>query len=184
MKIYDSSLLAYFVITLFTKCFISEAREFVVDGKENSWNIPSSPDEFNKWAEETRFQIGDYIVLNDDPNSDSVLEVNEEDYNNCNKAQPIKSYQDGETKILLDKSGPFFFISGANGHCEKGQKLEVKVLSPQHSSSKPHSPVSAPVNSPVEFLPPPPAPASGCGGMTVGIIGGFIVMLASFIVLA
>ncbi|WMV60206.1 hypothetical protein MTR67_053591 [Solanum verrucosum] len=173
MKNYNYSLLAYFVIfSFFTKCF-SEAREFIVDGKENSWKIPSSPDEFNKWAEKTRFRIGDYIVLNYDPKSDSVLQVNEEDYNNCNKAQPIKSYQDGVTKILLDKSGPFFFISGANGHCENGQKLNVRVLSPKHSSS-----------TRVEFLAPAPAPESGSSGMKAGIIVGFIVMLASFTVLA
>ncbi|KAG5569465.1 hypothetical protein H5410_059231 [Solanum commersonii] len=181
MKNYNYSLLAYFVIfSFFTKCF-SEAREFIVDGKENSWKIPSSPDEFNKWAEKTRFRIGDYIVLNYDPKSDSVLQVNEEDYNNCNKAQPIKSYQDGVTKILLDKSGPFFFISGANGHCEKGQKLNVRVLSPKHSSST-RVEFLAPTLAPAPAL--APAPESGSSGMKVGIIGGFIVMLASFIVLA
>ncbi|XP_059318835.1 early nodulin-like protein 14 [Lycium ferocissimum] len=183
MKICDYSLLACLVVTFFISRF-GEAREFDVDGKENSWKIPSSPDEFNKWAEKTRFQIGDYIVLTYDPNSDSVLQVNEEDYNTCNKAQPIKSYQDGETKILLDNSGPFFFISGANGHCENGQKLEVKVLSPQHSLPKDHSPASAPVDSPVKFLPPAPSPASGSGGLKVGIIEGFIVMFATFVVLA
>ncbi|XP_055802333.1 early nodulin-like protein 1 [Solanum dulcamara] len=180
MKNYDYPLLAYFVIITFsTRCFC-EAREFVVDGKENSWKIPSSPNELNKWAEKNRFQIGDYIVLNYDPKSDSVLEVNEEDYNNCNKAQPIKTYKDGETKILLDKSGPFFFISGANGHCENGQKLQLKVLSPQHSSSNDHFTASAPV----KFITPAPSPVSGSSGMKIGIIGGFMVMLASFIVLA
>ncbi|XP_009614624.1 early nodulin-like protein 14 [Nicotiana tomentosiformis] len=178
------SFLAFLVIFVFIS--FCEAKEFVVDGKANSWKIPSSPDEFNKWAEKTRFQIGDYLVLKYDPNSDSVLQVNEEDYKNCNKANPLKSYQDGETKILLNKSSPFFFISGANGHCEKGQKLEVKVLSPQHSS-KAHSPVLAQTpatHTPVEILPPAPTPASGSSGMKFGIIEGFIVMLGSFIVLA
>lgn len=61
MKNSNYSFLAYFlIISFFTNCF-SEAREFIVDGKENSWKIPSSPNEFNKWAEKTRFRIGDYI---------------------------------------------------------------------------------------------------------------------------
>lgn len=118
-----------------------------------------------------------FTVLNYDPKSDSVLQVNEEDYNNCNKAQPIKSYEDGVTKILLDRSGPFFFISGANGHCEKGQKLDVIVLSPKHSSS-----IRVKFLAPT--LAPAPAPESESSGMKVEIIGGFIVMLASIIVLA
>lgn len=53
------SFLAFLVIFVFIS--FCEAKEFVVDGKANSWKIPSSPDEFNKWAEKTRFQIGDYL---------------------------------------------------------------------------------------------------------------------------
>ena len=40
---------------------LSEAREFLVGGKGGSWKIPSYPDEYNKWAEKNRFQIGDYL---------------------------------------------------------------------------------------------------------------------------
>jgi hypothetical protein len=66
-----------------------------------------------------------------DGGKDSVLQVNKEDYANCNISNPIEEYKDGNTKVKLDRSGPFYFISGAKGHCEKGQKLTVVVISPR-----------------------------------------------------
>ncbi|XP_022859601.1 early nodulin-like protein 3, partial [Olea europaea var. sylvestris] len=39
-------------------------KRVVVGGENNLWAVPSSVDEFNKWAEKTHFQIGDSLVLN------------------------------------------------------------------------------------------------------------------------
>ncbi|XP_022851611.1 early nodulin-like protein 1 [Olea europaea var. sylvestris] len=64
-----------------------------------------------------------------DINLTSLLEVNEEDYKICNNANLIKSHNDRETTIPLEKSCLFFFIGGAEEHCQKGQRLEVMVLS-------------------------------------------------------
>ncbi|XP_073158529.1 early nodulin-like protein 14 [Henckelia pumila] len=142
---------------------ISEAREFVVGGNKNKWQVPSSSDEFNKWASKIRFQIGDSIVLKYDSKKDSVLEVTEENYVNCNKSNPIEYYSDGNTKIALDKSGPFFFISGAEGHCEKGQKLEIKVMSANHSRLQPVVPAPLPADI-AGHLAPAPAPSAAVSG--------------------
>lgn len=62
---------------------------------------------------------------------DSVLEVNKEDFYGCKKGKPIQGLKDGESEIKLDRSGPFYFISGYADNCEKGQKLIVLVLSPR-----------------------------------------------------
>ncbi|KAG8367613.1 hypothetical protein BUALT_Bualt16G0090500 [Buddleja alternifolia] len=155
---------------------LSEAKEFVVGGKKKSWEVPSSPDEFNKWAEKIRFQIDDSIVLKYDGKSDSVLQVSEESYKTCNKSNPIKSYNDGNTKITLDRSGPFYFISGAEDHCQKGQKLEIVVLSANHHSGG-HSP-AAPSPSPVvnHHHAPAPAPHNGGSGLKAGFLGGVAVV--------
>ncbi|KAL0451453.1 UNVERIFIED_CONTAM: Early nodulin-like protein 1 [Sesamum latifolium] len=153
----------------------SEAREFEVGGKKTSWELPSSPDEFNKWAQRNRFQIGDSIVLTYDAKSDSVLEVTENNYRTCNISNPIKSYTDGITKITLNKSGPFFFISGAEGHCQKGQKLEIQVLSAKHRSLG-HSPAPSPAETHHHHLAPAPAPANGGSGLRVGLMSGAAVV--------
>ncbi|KAH7845699.1 hypothetical protein Vadar_005021 [Vaccinium darrowii] len=149
-----------------------EAREFMVAGRENSWRVPPSPDDLNKWSRKMRFVVGDTLVLQYDPKTDSVLQVTEEDYIICNTSKPIKAYNDGNTKIPLDRSGPFYFISGTEGNCEKGQKVVVTVLSPKHGHAHPPvaSPSLAPAPSPAEggFLPLAPVPTAGGYGLMGG----------------
>ncbi|CAK9183328.1 unnamed protein product [Ilex paraguariensis] len=167
------SCLFSFIFLLFLMFSFSEATEILVGGRENLWKIPSSPDEFNHWAEKIRFRIGDSLVLKYDGKTDSVLQVTEEDYKSCKTAKPIKTYHDGDTKIELSHSGPFFFISGAEGHCERGQKLVVEVLSSKHSQS----------NSPALAMAPAPSPASDGHGLRVGVVG-FVLAFGSMVELA
>ncbi|XP_024978901.1 mavicyanin-like [Cynara cardunculus var. scolymus] len=152
----------------------SEAREFLVGGNENSWRVSTSPNHLIQWAEKERFKIGDSLVFKYDSKVDSVLKVDEEDYKKCNKNKPLKEYHDGNTTIVLDKAGPFFFISGFTGHCDKGVKLEVKVLSHKHGSIGESSPSIAPKPSPKESSPkisspsvstPPESPKKSDAGL-------------------
>ncbi|CAL5376358.1 unnamed protein product [Camellia sinensis] len=124
------------------------------------------------------------VVLEYDPKSVSVLEVTEEDYKNCNMAKPIKAYNDSNTKIVLDHSGLFYFISGAEGHCEKGQKLLVRVLSAKRGSrARPPVALPAPAPSPVELLPPAPVPTAD-GGTLKGEYVCMAMFLGSLVGLA
>lgn len=59
---------------------------------------------------------------------DSVMEVGEEGYKDCNATQPTFFSNSGDTVFRLEHSGTFYFISGASGHCEKGQKMIVRVM--------------------------------------------------------
>ncbi|CAL5374673.1 unnamed protein product [Camellia sinensis] len=147
--------------------------------------VPQSPDDFNKWAGKMRFLIGDSLVLEYNPKSVSVLEVIEEDYKNCITAKPIKAYNDSNTKIVLDHSGLFYFISGAEGHCEKGgQKLLVRVLSAKCGSrARPPVALPAPAPSPVELLPPAPVPTAD-GGTLKGEYVCMAMFLGSLVGLA
>ncbi|XP_057487739.1 early nodulin-like protein 14 [Actinidia eriantha] len=178
--------LAFMLVVLFT---FSEGREFLVGGRENSWKVPSSPDDFNKWSGKMRFLIGDFLVLNYDPKLDSVLQVTVEDYKVCNRSNPIKSYTDGNTTISLDRSGAFYFISGAEGHCEEGQKLEVRVLSAKHAP-RAHPPATSPVPAPVPAPAPSPYPAGiippsgGASGLRVRVCVGVVGFLGSLVGLA
>ncbi|XP_057514905.1 mavicyanin-like isoform X2 [Actinidia eriantha] len=132
-------------------------------------------------------------VLNYDPKLDSVLQVTVEDYKVCSRSNPIKSYTDGNTTISLDHSGAFYFISGAKGHCEEGQKLEVRVLSAKHAP-RAHPPATSPVSAPVpapapspypaEIIPPVTAPSGGASGLKVGVCVGVVGVLGSLVGLA
>ncbi|KAE8656638.1 Endomembrane protein 70 protein family [Hibiscus syriacus] len=118
-------------------CTFTEAKEILVGGKPDAWKIPSSEsDSLNKWAENSRFRIGDSL-----------------------------EYKDGNTKVKLDKSGPFYFISGAQGHCEQGQKLHVIVM----SQKRRYTGIS-PAPSPAEIEGPAVAPTSDAEGFKASFL--------------
>ncbi|XP_058114054.1 early nodulin-like protein 15 [Magnolia sinica] len=150
---------------------LSEAKDFLVGGKTNAWQIPSSPsDSLNQWAEANRFQIGDSLVWKFDGEKDSVLQVTREGYQSCNVSNPIAAHKGGNVVVKLDRSGPFYFISGAGGHCENGQKLIVVVISEVRGGG--FFSIS-PAPSPMEFDGPAVAPTSSAHGLAVWR-GGFV----------
>ncbi|KAL6216034.1 hypothetical protein ACLB2K_009261 [Fragaria x ananassa] len=165
-----ASLLAVVFLVLLSLSF-SEAREYLVGGKSDAWAVPSSESEsLNKWAESKRFRTGDVLVWKYDGAKDSVLYVSKEDYVNCNTSNPMKQYKDGETKIVLDKSGPFYFISGTKDHCVKGQKLVVVVMSHRTSPSSAISPAPSPAFDVTDGPAVAPAPTSTASPFKAGLL--------------
>ncbi|KAE8126073.1 hypothetical protein FH972_020820 [Carpinus fangiana] len=175
------------IVTLFVFLVaFSEGREFLVGGKENAWTSPPSSDSLILWAEKNRFIVGDFLIFEYNPNTDSVLQVTMEEYESCNKSNPIKEYKDPKAKVELDRPGRFYFISKAEGSCEKGQKLIVVVLSNGHHLPKHSSPLPAPESAPVTPAPAPapqaPAPApNSSGALRGGFIGGVVGILVSLV---
>ncbi|XVF89406.1 hypothetical protein PTKIN_Ptkin19aG0127800 [Pterospermum kingtungense] len=161
-----SSLVLFCLFLSFT-----EAKEILVGGKTDAWKIPSSEsDSLNKWAEKSRFRIGDSLVWKYDGAKDSVLQVTKEAYTSCNTSDPIAEYKDGKTKVKLERSGSYFFISGANAHCEQGQKLHLVVMSPKHRYRTGISPAP----SPAELYEAPaiaPSPTSSATMLKAGFLG-------------
>ncbi|RWR98126.1 early nodulin-like protein 2 [Cinnamomum micranthum f. kanehirae] len=88
-----------------------------------------------------RFHVGDSLYFK--YMNDSVLVVDEDDYNRCGSTKPIAKYEDGKTVIELDRYGFFFFVSGVGGHCKSGQKLIVWVMAHHPISQVPASAPSA-----------------------------------------
>ncbi|XP_008805856.1 early nodulin-like protein 1 [Phoenix dactylifera] len=120
------------LLTLLFSMLHSNAFDFEV-GDEEGWAVPPSRNTklYNHWASRNRFQVGDTIHFK--YKKDSVMEVSEEDYEHCRSSHPIFFSNDGRTEFDLDHSGTLYFISGAAGHCERGQKMIIKVLSHPHS---------------------------------------------------
>uniref|UniRef100_A0A803NMH9 Phytocyanin domain-containing protein n=1 Tax=Cannabis sativa TaxID=3483 RepID=A0A803NMH9_CANSA len=145
------------LLLLFSLVFtISEAKEILVGGNSDSWSIPTSNEtQLNQWAGKSRFRIGDTL------------------------GEAIKEHKDGNTKVSLERAGPFYFISGAKGHCQKGQKLIVVVLSPRRSRFFGVSPAP----SPAEIDGPAVAPTSAATS-SFGRRSGLLVVLAFGVVLA
>ncbi|XWS51924.1 hypothetical protein CRYUN_Cryun11dG0023700 [Craigia yunnanensis] len=149
---------AFHVMGLF--CFMllmiqkGYAREFEVNwGLHNGTNTEN----YNQWAEKNRFQIGDSIVFYI-PNDDSVFHVTAEAYKNCSVESPISNHTDGHTVFSLSHSGPYYFISGNQDHCQKNEKLVVVVLADRinHSSNKNETnPLSPPPSGSIDIIPSP-----------------------------
>ncbi|KAI4335542.1 hypothetical protein L6164_014180 [Bauhinia variegata] len=155
----------------------SEAREFLVGGSAESWKIPSTSQvPLNQWAQRQRFMINDTLISKYDGNSETVLQVDEEDYKSCSLSDPMQEYGGGDTKVVLDHSGPFYFISGIEGHCQMGLKLVVVVLSNSHRGKR-HSYTLPPAQVPFA-LPSAPSAPSSLGGGFVGLVMGMGVLLA------
>ncbi|CAN4077105.1 unnamed protein product [Withania somnifera] len=159
-----------FLVNVLLNLFIfslTEARDHLVGGANDSWKIPSSEsDSLNRWAEKSRFLVGDSLVWKYDKEQDSVLEVSKKDYVTCNTSSPIAVHNDGNTKIVLDHSGAYYFISGAKGHCEQGQKLIVVTLSEKNMRRF----MGEPAPSPVEFEGPAIAPTSNAATLNAGLV--------------
>ncbi|EPS72033.1 hypothetical protein M569_02727, partial [Genlisea aurea] len=133
--------------------------EFRVGGPGGRWAVPSDPNSpiYIQWAESNRFQIGDTLLFFYTADQDSVLQVTEDDYDDCNTTSPLNRYTDGHTAFKFNQSGPYYFISGLTQNCLKSEKLVVVVLadrSKKKTTAAPPPPAIAPVP------PPSAAPAA------------------------
>ncbi|VAI79745.1 unnamed protein product [Triticum turgidum subsp. durum] len=115
-------------------------------GEQRGWSVPAAGAEpLNTWSSRMRFIIGDQLLFVYPKDTDSVLLVDQAAYNACNTTTYVSKFQGGSTVFTLDRSGPFFFISGNEASCKAEQKLIVVVLSVDHT--------------PPGLLPPPPPPS-------------------------
>ncbi|RZC63757.1 hypothetical protein C5167_025616 [Papaver somniferum] len=112
-----------------------------------------------------------FSVWKFDEQKDSVLRVGREDYVNCNATKSFAEYKNGSAKVEFDQSGPFYFVSGIKGNCERGQKLVVVVMSKFHNGI---APAPSPMGSAV-------APSSGSHSLKkTGSFLGALLVLALF----
>ncbi|RDX77224.1 Early nodulin-like protein 1 [Mucuna pruriens] len=142
-----------------------DAYQFVVGGQKG-WSVPSDPNSnpYNQWAQKSRFQIGDSLAFNYPSGQDSVIQVNSQDYANCNTDAYTEKFSDGHTIIKLNQSGPHYFISGNKNSCLKNEKLVVIVLSDRNNRNTNTNQTSSPSPSPspsftTQSLAPSPAPS-------------------------
>ncbi|KAL8166216.1 hypothetical protein V2J09_007715 [Rumex salicifolius] len=125
-------------------CF---GHKFSVGGRDG-WIVHPSED-YSHWSNRNRFLVNDTLFFKYKEGEDSVLEVKKDDYYNCNTSNWVLKNENGSSVFKLDRSGPFFFISGVKEHCDNGQKLLLIVLSEKHSraaSPAAHPPAVAPTS--------------------------------------
>ncbi|KAL5978369.1 hypothetical protein ACLOJK_029486 [Asimina triloba] len=107
----------------------------------------------------TRLKLWLHAVFSYQPDKDSVLKVDKEGYDNCN-VESGAPFKDGNTIFTLDKSGPYFFISGVKDNCLKNEKLVAVVMADRSGNSSTAPPPSVPPS-------PSPPPALSPSNSTV-----------------
>lgn len=70
---------------------------------------------------------------------DSVMVVTEEEYEKCKASRPLFFSNNGDTVFKFDRPGLFYFISGVSGHCDRGQRMIIKVLDVEPAAPPPQS---------------------------------------------
>ncbi|EPS65145.1 hypothetical protein M569_09633 [Genlisea aurea] len=117
------------IVVLFLLLLAQCARcsEFRV-GDRAGWAVPpiNGTGIFNAWASKLRFKVGDSLSFAYE--KDSVMEVDREGYASCYSITPNFFSNDGDTVFTFNRTGFFYFISGSEGHCNRGQKMIVWVV--------------------------------------------------------
>lgn len=92
------------------------------------------------------------------PVEDSVLLVDKDAYDACNTNSFIDKRDDGNTVFTLNRSGPFYFISGVEANCMRNESVVIVVMADRTNRSSSSS--SSPPPSPSAASSPPPPPES------------------------
>ncbi|CAN6586595.1 unnamed protein product [Malus baccata var. baccata] len=108
-------------------------------GDSDGW-ISRGLVDYNKWAS-TKDQFH------------NVMLVTKQDFESCNATAAIAVFTSGSDTITLKRPDHYYFLCGAPGHCQAGQKVDIKVTLPMPQSSL-ASPNPAPQGSlPSDFHP-------------------------------
>ncbi|MCO5608550.1 hypothetical protein L7F22_062761 [Adiantum nelumboides] len=130
-------------------------------GGDAGWTLPARANltSYQKWGSTQSFAVGDTLLFKYGSTYHNVMAVSQEDYNACNFSTPIATYDEGMTVVPLNETGTFFFICGALGHCDAGQKLAVTVSQPAINSTISPAPAPAPSSNQTAAAPPVSSPA-------------------------
>ncbi|MCH89004.1 early nodulin-like protein 1-like, partial [Trifolium medium] len=82
---------------------------------------------FEDWSKNKTFVVGDILVFQYNPGMSTVVQVDKNDYGNCTSRNTIQTYFRGNSSVVLDKPGDFYFFCSVGKRCEAGQKLWVNV---------------------------------------------------------
>ncbi|CAL9037137.1 mavicyanin [Musa acuminata AAA Group] len=121
-----------------------------------SWDLSTN---YTRWVSDKTFRAGDTLTFSYTSSHD-VVEVRSSSYATCNATSPVSKSATGNTLVALGAPGKRYFICGITGHCSRGMKIEIDVVT---ASSPPPGASPSPSVSPAAPTPPassPPAPST------------------------
>ncbi|XP_034210753.1 mavicyanin-like, partial [Prunus dulcis] len=154
MALRKSPLICLVMIALCGVCFGAVYRV----GDFSGWSSRGLVD-YNEWASTKDFHVGDTLTFSYNNQFHNVMQVTNEDYESCNPASPIAVYASGSDTITLERPDNFYFLCGAPGHCQAGQRVEILATLPTPDDSF-TGPSPTPSASPADAMSPSSALSS------------------------
>ncbi|PWA96147.1 cupredoxin [Artemisia annua] len=146
-----------FVATFFVLATSISATEYIV-GDASGWSLDF---DYQTWAKDKVFLVGDSLVFNYASGAHNVAKVNGTGFQQCSTSFSNGILTSGQDVVPLLTPGRKWYICGVGKHCElRNMKLVITVL-PQ---------TMAPAPSPVT--------TSASSNMAVPTIHGFVVTIA------
>ncbi|ONH95631.1 hypothetical protein PRUPE_7G081300 [Prunus persica] len=156
MALRNIATLVFFVMMAFSGAYSSSVYRV---GDSDGWTSRGLVD-YNKWASTKDFHVGDTLIFTYNNQFHNVMQVSDQDFESCNATSAISSYTSGSDTITLKRPGHYYFLCGAPGHCQAGQKVDIKVslpvpenLIPSPSPSSPYGSSSPSTSNPIEMSP-------------------------------
>ncbi|XP_059436138.1 mavicyanin-like [Corylus avellana] len=129
-------------------------------GDSHGWNNDSSVD-YTSWASTKNFHVGDIIRFVYNPLENNVMQVSRKSFHACNSTDFVSVIISGNDSIPITRPGHYYYICGVPGHCQAGQKVDIRVPKPSSSPAPSASPSSwSPIPPPTEH-PSDPSPPAG-----------------------
>ena len=118
-----------FLIFALIGCIVFESVNSTthIVGDRLGWSMPHYPGYFKDWAHNKKFAVGDVLLFQYNPGLSTVVQVSKDDYGNCTTRHKIDTYFRGNSSVVLDKPGDYYFFCTVGKRCEAGQKLWVNV---------------------------------------------------------
>ncbi|PWA96145.1 cupredoxin [Artemisia annua] len=114
-----------FVATLFVLTASISATEYIV-GDQSGWTLDY---DYQTWAKDKIFYVGDTLVFNYASGSHSVVKVSGTGFQQCTATSSNGTLTSGRDVIALQTPGRKWYICGVAKHCElRNMKLVITVL--------------------------------------------------------
>ncbi|XP_059274643.1 mavicyanin-like [Lycium ferocissimum] len=141
-------------------CVVSMGEVYKV-GDSTGWTDIGHFD-YKSWSATKNFRVGDSIVFEYNKQFHNVVRVTHKNFNACNATTTYATFNSGNDTFVIRKPGHFYFISSFPGHCQNGQKVDIRVPGPtkQSPSPSPSASRSEPITPPTTRA-PSPSPAAG-----------------------
>ncbi|RYR04421.1 hypothetical protein HN51_041128 [Arachis hypogaea] len=133
------------ILVAFSTIFSTIAVEEYIVGDDYGWRTLF---DYQAWAADKNFYVGDRIVFKYVPGWDNVVRVNPDEFITCSVSPNAITLSSGEDEIIFGGTGARWYISSIGNHCKLGQKLAIYVWPAW----------SPPLPSPAPWTQPPYAP--------------------------